>query len=121
MWIDLKNSRELAWRLFVRDIKGTYRQSILGIGWAFIGPFVTTLTWLYLNYSGLITVGHTEIPYPLYIFSGTLLWSIFTSSLNAPSSAFGKAGTMLTRVNFPKEALLLNEFLNIFFYLFLAH
>ncbi len=30
---DLLNSRELAWRLLVRDISSQYRQSFLGLVW----------------------------------------------------------------------------------------
>lgn len=41
---DLLSSRELAWRLVVRDISAQYRQAFLGILWAFIlsgdGTFV---------------------------------------------------------------------------------
>lgn len=38
MWQDLLASRELAWRLMVRDISAQYRQSFLGIFWAFLPP-----------------------------------------------------------------------------------
>jgi hypothetical protein len=40
MWRDLLASRELAWRLAVRDISAQYRQAFLGILWAFILPLV---------------------------------------------------------------------------------
>jgi lipopolysaccharide transport system permease protein len=50
MWFDLLASRELAWRLLVRDISAQYRQSFLGIFWAFVPPIVTALglllTWV---------------------------------------------------------------------------
>jgi lipopolysaccharide transport system permease protein len=36
MWRDLLASRELAWRLIVRDISAQYRQSFLGVAWAFL-------------------------------------------------------------------------------------
>ena len=35
---NLVNSRELAWRLFVRDTSAQYRQSVLGYLWVFIPP-----------------------------------------------------------------------------------
>ena len=40
MWHDLLASRELAWRLLVRDISAQYRQSFLGVFWAFVPPLV---------------------------------------------------------------------------------
>ena len=36
MIFDLKASRELAWRLFVRNISALYRQTALGYFWAFL-------------------------------------------------------------------------------------
>jgi len=43
MFHDLKASRELAWRLFGRNISSQYRQSMLGYFWAFLPPLFTTL------------------------------------------------------------------------------
>ncbi|MFM9099821.1 MAG: hypothetical protein ACKOPS_00225 [Cyanobium sp.] len=41
---DLWASRELAWRLAVRDISAHYRQSVLGVLWALIIPLANTHT-----------------------------------------------------------------------------
>lgn len=49
---DLLASRELAWRLTVRDISARYRQSILGYVWAILPPIVSTFTFVLLNRSG---------------------------------------------------------------------
>ena len=48
MWRDLKASRELAWRLFVRDTSARYRQSLLGVLWAFVPPIVTGVVFIVL-------------------------------------------------------------------------
>ena len=49
MFKDLAASRELAWRLFVRDVSAQYRQSILGLFWAFFPPVLSGLVLLYFN------------------------------------------------------------------------
>ncbi len=49
MWHDLIASRELAWRLFIRDISAQYRQSYLGIFWAFLPPIATGLVFIILQ------------------------------------------------------------------------
>ncbi len=46
---DLLASRELAWRLFVRNISAQYRQSRLGYAWAFVPPLFTSLIWIFLQ------------------------------------------------------------------------
>ena len=48
---DLVASRELAWRLAVRDLSAQYRQTILGFLWAIILPLANTLIWIFLSRS----------------------------------------------------------------------
>ena len=115
MFADLGRSHELAWRLSVRDINAQYRQSRLGILWAFIMPLATTLTWIFLNMSGIVSVKSTDIPYPLYVFTGTLIWSIFMESLLAPLTQTNAAKSMLSKINFPREAIILSAFYQVLF------
>lgn len=108
MGADLLASRELAWRLTVRDISAQYRQSFLGLLWAIILPVATTLVWLYLNLSGIVQVRATDIPYAVYAFSGTMLWAIFIEAMNAPLAQTNGARGMLCKLSFPREALILS-------------
>lgn len=108
MLADLWEGRELAWRLTVRDISAQYRQTFLGLLWALILPLANTLVWLFLNGSGIVSIQTTDIPYPVYVFAGTMLWAVFMDSINAPMGQTGAARAMLTKLNFPREALLLS-------------
>ncbi|WP_035650357.1 ABC transporter permease [Flavobacterium sp. ASV13] len=105
---DMFNSRFLAKQLAIRDIKAQYRQSFLGIIWAFITPLSTALVWIILSKSGTVKLSDTGVPYPVFVFAGTLLWSIVTDSINAPMSNTNGARGILTKINFPKEALILS-------------
>lgn len=104
---DLWAGRELAWRLAVRDISAQYRQSALGVLWALINPLMTTAVWLFLSTSQLVKVANTAIPYPVFVFTGTLLWSILIDSLNAPLGQVNGNRALLAKINFPREALIL--------------
>ncbi|QBQ54489.1 ABC transporter permease [Nitrosococcus wardiae] len=115
MFRDLLRGRELAWRLAVRDISSQYRQAFLGIFWAFITPLATTITWIFLSGSGIVSVGETNLPYPVYVFTGTLLWSILIDAMNAPTQQTNAARGMLAKLNFPREALLLSGIYKILF------
>lgn len=108
MFSDLSASRELAWRLAVRDISAQYRQAILGILWAFILPLANTAAWIFLNNSGIVSVSDTTLPYSIYVFVGTMLWAIFMDALNAPLQQAIAAKPMLAKLNFPREALVLS-------------
>lgn len=108
MFSDLKQSRDLAWRLTVRDFKGQYRQSILGAFWAFITPLMSAVVWIFLNASGAVKMADAGIPYAAYVFTGTMLWSILTESMNMPLQQTNAAKSIMSKINFPKEALLLS-------------
>ncbi|MCX6890283.1 MAG: ABC transporter permease [Verrucomicrobia bacterium] len=112
---DLLASRELAWRLFVRDTSAMYRQSVLGYVWAFLPPVATTLTFAFLNSQSIINVGATPIPYPAFVMIGTLLWGTFMDALNSPMRAVTSARSMLSKINFPREALVLGGMADVLF------
>ncbi len=104
----LSDARHLAWQLTVRDIKGLYRQSFLGFGWAFIMPLANSIVWIFLQVTGIIRIESTGMSYPLFAFSGALLWSVFMESLQAPLTMTTNARSMLSKVRFPYEAILLS-------------
>jgi len=110
MWRDLCASRELAWRLFVRNITAGYRQTFMGYFWAIMPPLGTTGLWVYLNSQKVLTVQQPDIPYPIYVLTGTVLWSTFVEALHSPMGMVNESRGMLAKVNFPREALLLTGF-----------
>lgn len=103
---DIYNSRYLAKQLATRDIKAQYRQSYFGIIWAFVTPLTTAFVWVFLSLTGTIKLTDTGVPYPLFAFVGTLIWSILKEAINAPISNTNSAKGILSKINFPKEALI---------------
>lgn len=108
MWTDLQSARELAWRLFLRDVRAQYRASVLGYIWVFIPPLVASLPFVFLNAQGVVKIGDTPIPYAAYAIIGTTIWQVFADALNAPLRAVFNAKGMLARVNMPREAILMS-------------
>jgi lipopolysaccharide transport system permease protein len=108
MFCDLVTGRELAWQLAIRDIRAQYRQTALGLLWVFILPLAHTITWIFLNGTGIVTVRETALPYLVYVFSGTMLWAIFMDAVNAPLKQTTAAKQMLAKINFPREALIVS-------------
>lgn len=108
MFRDLFAGRELAMQLAKRDIRAQYRQTALGLLWAFILPLAHALTWIFLSGSGIVKVGKTDLPYPVYVFTGTIIWAIFIDSVNRPLQQTTAAKHMLAKINFPKEAIVLS-------------
>ena len=112
---DIYASRFLSRQLAERDIKAQYRQSYLGIFWAFFTPLATALVWIVLNNSGTVRLTDTGMPYPLFAFSGTLIWSIVTESIKSPMQSTNGARSILTKINFPKEALIVSGIYKLLF------
>jgi len=115
MWSELKSSRELSWRLFVRDLSAQYRQSLLGFLWAFIPPIVTSAIFVLLQSRNILSFGETDIPYPAFVLISTVLWQMFAESFNAPLKAVTAAKPLLVKINFPREALIVSAFYLVLF------
>jgi lipopolysaccharide transport system permease protein len=105
---------DLTWRLVVRNVSATYRQSVLGVLWLFVPPLVTAAVWIVLNSQRVISVGKTAVPYPLYVLAGNLVWQGFARSISAPTEAVGREKAILTKLNFPREALLAAGFVELY-------
>ena len=115
MMRDLAASRELAWRLFIRDVSAQYRQSILGYLWVFIPPLLASVPFVYLNAQGVIQIGETPIPYAAFAIISMIIWQVFADSLNAPLRSVSAARGILTRINLPREAILLSALAQVCF------
>ncbi|AFY47779.1 ABC-type polysaccharide/polyol phosphate export systems, permease component [Nostoc sp. PCC 7524] len=112
---DLLASRQLAWRLLVRDIRAQYRQSMFGVLWAFLPPIITAMGLLVAKNAGAVNIGNTDIPYPAYVMFSMALWQTFVESLSGPIAAVNAAKPMLAKINFPREAIILAKIGEVFF------
>jgi lipopolysaccharide transport system permease protein len=111
-------SRELAWQLFLRDIRQRYRQSVLGVVWVIIPPIITTLIFIILNDRKILNIPETDIPYPIYVMIGTLLWQVFSESVTAPLKQFESCTPIMIKINMPREAPILSSiWQSLFFFL----
>jgi lipopolysaccharide transport system permease protein len=119
IFYDLRNSRYLAWRLLARDISAKYRQTVTGYLSAILPPIVSAVIFIMLNQSNILNIPDTDIPYPAFVFTGTILWSIFTLSINTPLVELQTNRSLLVRIRFAKEALILTSFGQIFYNLFI--
>jgi len=110
MFSELADSHELVWRLFLRNFKAKYRQTVLGFLWALIMPLLIVGTFVFLNRTGIFIIGKIDIPYPAYALIGLTVWHIFAGGLRACCDSIVAGGSMVVKINFPKEALVLSSF-----------
>jgi len=112
---ELPEAHELGLRLFKRNLKAMYRQSLLGFVWALFPPLVTAAIWIFLRGNNVMSMGETSIPYPVFVLVGTLLWKIFSESMMAPLQSITSNKAMLIKINIPREGLLLSGIYNVIF------
>ena len=112
---DVTACHELSVILFIRDIKAAYRQSFLGIFWAFVPPIVFAAGFTILSNAKVVSFGSTDIPYPAYVMMSVVLWQTFQESVRAPMGGFAEAQAIMKRLRFPPEAVILSRLLSVLF------
>lgn len=98
---------ELAWRMFVRDTRATFRGSFLGWFWIIVPTLANSLVWMFLSGSNVIQIETGSVPYPVFVFTGNLLWTAFNSCLVGGLGILNEAQGTLGKVWFPHETLVL--------------
>lgn len=117
---DLARSRAALWQLFKRDFNMQFRQKLLGYLWAFIGPLVTIASFVFMNVTGILNPGAVELPYPLYVLSGTIVWTMLVGTITGLGEGLAKQGELVLRTNMPKLALALAATGNVAFSLLVS-
>lgn len=104
---ELRRAAPLSFRIFRGTIGAKYRKSFLGYFWMIVPAVLISGGVTLANLAGAISPGVTNLPYPLFVFTGVLIWLIFAEVIDVPYMAFDGARSYLTRVNFPREAIVL--------------
>ena len=93
--------RELLYFLVWRDLKVRYKQTVLGAMWALLQPLVNMLIFTYF-FGRLVRIPTDGVPYPIFFYSGLLIWTYFANSLmSGANSLFGNTN-LITKVYFPR-------------------
>ena len=98
---ELWEFRELFYFFTWRDIKVKYKQTVLGVAWAILQPFMLMMVFT-LFFGQALGVPSDNVPYPIFVYSGLLIWNIFSSGLsNASNSMVSNAG-IIKKIYFPR-------------------
>jgi lipopolysaccharide transport system permease protein len=102
-WAQLWAYRELLYFLVWRDVKVRYKQTVLGAAWAVIQPVMTMVVFSVFfgrlgGMSGLVP----SVPYPVFVYTGLLAWTLFSAILSQASMSMIASGNMISKVYFPR-------------------
>lgn len=105
--LDLFRYRELIDELTKREIKQRYKQSVLGYAWVILNPFVQMLVMSFV-FSTILRIGDLGVPYPIFLFAGLLPWTLFANSISSSMGALTGNASLLGKIYFPREILILS-------------
>lgn len=94
----------LLYQLTLREIKGRYKQSIVGYFWVLLNPLLQLIVYSFV-FSIIFRFPLGNIPYPLFLFAGLLPWIYFQTSLTAATLVLIDNSNLIKKVNFPRETL----------------
>jgi lipopolysaccharide transport system permease protein len=101
-WLDLWRYRELFQVLAWRDLSVRYKQTVIGVLWAVIRPFLTMVvfTIIFSRIAKLPSDG--TAPYALMVFAGMLPWTFFSTALAEASNSLISNANLISKVYFPR-------------------
>jgi len=105
---DIWAYRELLYFFVWKEIKIRYKQTAIGVGWAVLQPLITMMISWFL-FGIVLGVDTGDLPYPVFAFSGLVVWTYFSTSLNQSSGSIVQNTNLLTKVYFPRILLPLSN------------
>lgn len=99
--------RELLINLANREISQRYKQSILGYFWVILNPLFQLLVLTFV-FSTIFRVSSFNVPYIIFLMVGLLPWNFFAQSLSSSVNALVSNSSLITKIYFPREILVLS-------------
>ena len=100
-WMELWNYRELFYFFTWRDIKIKYKQTVLGFLWAILQPLLMMLIFTFF-FGRALNVPSQNLPYPVFVFSGLLIWNTFSSGLTNSANSMVNNAQIIKKIYFPR-------------------
>ena len=101
-WRDLWRYRELFYFLAWRDILVRYKQTVIGIAWAVIQPFLTTVVFTIVFSRIAKLPAPAGVPYFLLVMAAQLPWQFFSTSLSDSSNSLIGNANLISKIYFPR-------------------
>lgn len=93
--------RELLYQMTLRDLLLRYKQTVMGFGWAVFMPLVNTAVFSVIFTR--VTTLETPVAYPLFAYTGFLVWNFFAASLRFSVVSLTGNTNLVQKVYFPRE------------------
>ncbi|WP_276373173.1 ABC transporter permease [Chryseolinea sp. H1M3-3] len=93
--------KELFYFFTWRDIKIKYKQTALGFLWAILQPLLMMVIFTFF-FGRALNVPSQNLPYPVFVFSGLLLWNTFSTGLTNSANSMINNAQIIKKIYFPR-------------------
>jgi lipopolysaccharide transport system permease protein len=98
---ELWEYKELFYFFTWRDVKIKYKQTVLGFLWAILQPLLMMIIFT-LFFGRTLSIPSQNLPYPVFVFSGLLLWNTFSSGLTNSANSMINNAQIIKKIYFPR-------------------
>jgi lipopolysaccharide transport system permease protein len=98
---ELWSYRELFYFFTWRDVKVKYKQTMLGFLWAILQPVLMMLIYTFF-FGRALNIPSQTMDYPVFVFSGLLIWNIFSSGISNASGSMVNNSNIIKKIFFPR-------------------
>jgi lipopolysaccharide transport system permease protein len=103
---ELAQNAHLLMSFAKRDIRAKYKQTIFGVAWAVVQPLSLMVVFTFV-FSLFARIPSDGVPYPIFSYSVLIFWIFFASCISQGTIAMTANATLIRRIYFPRETLLL--------------
>ncbi len=97
---DIWSYRGLLIQLVRKELKVKYKDSVLGFFWTLVRPMIQLVIY-YIAFT--LFLGNTQPAYAIFIFSGLVIWGLFTDIVGGCTGSIVGNGGLLKKTYFPRE------------------
>ncbi len=101
-WLDLWRYRELFQVLAWRDVSVRYKQTVIGVAWALIRPFLAMVIFTVVFGKLAMLPSDGTAPYAVMVFAGMLPWTFFSTALTDASNSLLGNANLIAKAYFPR-------------------
>jgi len=107
---ELIEYKELFYFFTWRDIKVKYKQTTLGFLWAILQPLAMMVIFtIFIGES--MKVPSDEMEYPVFAFSGLILWAVFSSGITNAGNSMVSNAQIIKKIYFPRLVIPISSIL----------
>ncbi|NNH67570.1 MULTISPECIES: ABC transporter permease [Rhizobium] len=108
---ELWECRSLIYSMISRQLKSEFDQQYLAFVWPVFRPVLMVVLFTLFRHLSDAKTG-VSIPYPLYVYSGLVLWFMFTEAVMQTAGSIRREADIVKKIYFPKVIVPISDIIS---------